>query len=899
VALTGEEIRRRLAEFAQKWSVYAGSERAEAQTFLNQLFACYGTVREDVARFEDPQHGRFLDLIWDRVCIVEMKRPSEAGRLAEHRRQAFDYWRRSADPDRNLPAPRYVVLCAFRRFEVWEPGAFPSHPRAEFDLIDLPDRADALMFLAGREPVFHVSQEAVTREAVSHVTGLYQQLLERRAAFSDVLRDFVLQVVWCMFAEDLGQLERHLFTRLVEGLIENPQRSSADDLHDLFAWLNIPGKRPAGGLFAETRYVNGGLFENPARVHLTVEELEQLRKACDFDWKRVEPHIFGSLLEGALGRESQWALGAHYTHEVDILKVVRPTVVEPWRERIENADTAAQAQKLQGDLLNYVVLDPACGSGNFLYIAYRELRRLEKRLHDRTRELRRDAGLREQEALSAFFSLANMRGIELNPFAVSLARVTLWMAHKLAVDELDLTETTLPLEDLSGIQVGDALRLQWPQCDVIIGNPPYHGTKHMRSRLGDDYLEFLRRKFRVGVKDHCVYWFRIAHDHLSPGERAGMVATNSIAEGKNREASLDYVVENGGVITDAVRSQVWPGAANVHVSIVNWVKDPPERPAQFTLNAEEVAGITSDLRSGHQRPEPKALPQNRGKQFFGVVPGGRGFVLGSDEARDLLSRDEADYAVVVRPYLIGDDITKNPRLAPSRWIIDFGERPLEEAEEWSAALRIVRERVKPMRDRHRKTRERTQWWKHSRSVRDLFTAVSSLERFIACPAQAKRFHMVWCEPHWCPSNLTSVFAFDDGYAFGVLTSSIHTRWATERSTKLETRPRYTVNSFATFPWPPRPGRETRESIGDLARAIDDKRRGICLERAIGLTELYNALEEGAHEELRGLHERLDAAVAEAYGWPPSAASDPEEQERLLLARNLELARGTGEGYFAQ
>jgi hypothetical protein len=129
MALSGEEIRRRLTEFAAKWSVYIGSERAEAQTFLNELFGCYGANRLDVARFEDPQHGRFLDLIWDRVCIIEMKRPSEAGRLAEHRTQALDYWRNSADPDRNLAAPRYVVLCAFRHLEVWEPGRFPSAPQ--------------------------------------------------------------------------------------------------------------------------------------------------------------------------------------------------------------------------------------------------------------------------------------------------------------------------------------------------------------------------------------------------------------------------------------------------------------------------------------------------------------------------------------------------------------------------------------------------------------------------------------------------------------------------------------------------------------------------------------------------------------------------------------------------
>ncbi len=240
--MTSEDVRRSLVEFARRWALYEGTERAEAQTFLNELFACYGSDRREVgAKFEDPQEGKFLDLLWPRHCLIEMKRPAESGRLSAHRRQALDYWHGSADPARNIPTPRWVVLCAFQRFEVWEPGSFPGEPRAQFELRELPERADALMFLAGREPVFTATQAAVTREAVSLMTALYQRLGDRRAAGPDVLRDFVLKAVWCMFAEDLGQLERHLFTRLVEELLANPQRSSAGDLGLLFEWLNRDG----------------------------------------------------------------------------------------------------------------------------------------------------------------------------------------------------------------------------------------------------------------------------------------------------------------------------------------------------------------------------------------------------------------------------------------------------------------------------------------------------------------------------------------------------------------------------------------------------------------------------------------------------------------------------------
>ena len=449
----------------------------------------------------------------------------------------------------------------------------------------------------------------------------------------------MLQCVWSMFAEDLQMLPSHVFTRVLQTLREDPSRSSADDLGQLFDYLATPGARPEHGVYVETPYANGSLFVRPARVHLEPEEVELLaRAASEFNWRRVEPAIFGGLLQGSLGRERQWALGAHYTAEADILKIVLPTVVEPWRERIAACRTVADVEAAQNDLMNYVVLDPACGSGNFLYVAYRELRRIEAELRRRASDMRRSAGLRDQQTLAVFFPLSNMKGIELDPFAVQLARVTMWMGHKLAVDELGIDETVLPLADMSGIRRGDALRLEWPRADAIIGNPPYHGTKLMRGELGDEYVEWLRSEFGVGVKDYAVYWFRKAHDCLGIGQRAGLVATNSIAEAKNREASLDYIGANGGIITNAVSNQDWPGEANVHVSIVNWAK--LQRPPHgFVLDGTELSGITTTLRPGTTVDVGRRLQKNNGLQFYGVVPTGNGFILNQDGGRKASSLD--------------------------------------------------------------------------------------------------------------------------------------------------------------------------------------------------------------------------------------------------------------------
>jgi hypothetical protein len=890
VALTGEEIRSRLTAFAARWSVYEGTERSEAQTFLNELFACYGTDRSEVARFEEYQAGRFLDLLWPRVCLIEMKAPGEAKRLGKHREQALGYWMESADPETNTPAPPYVVLCAFSKLEIWEPGSFPGAPRVVLDLIDLPDQYDTLLFLAGREPVFAGGQAELTREAVVHLVDLYEQLSERRAADPDVLRDFLLQCVWCLFAEDLGQIPEHGFMRILDELIANPRRSSEDDLGQLFTCLNTPGDRPEHGLYAGTPYANGGLFENPAHVHLSLDELKHLRDAAQFQWRDVQPSIFGSLLEGGLGHDQQWRLSAHYTHEADIQKVVQPTIVEPWRERIENLRKHKEAVAAQNDLLNYVVLDPACGSGNFLYVAYRELRRLEQRLHQREVELRRKEGLKEQGSLSLHFPLSNLKGIEIESFAVALARVTLWMGHKLAVDELELSESTLPLADLSGIEIGDALRIPWPRADAIIGNPPFHGDRYLRGVLGGDYVEWLKSEFEIGVKDYCVYWFRKAHDQLEDGKRAGLVGTNSISQNRARGVSLDHIVNNGGVIVSAVSSQDWPGEASVDVSIVNWIKKPSDIPSTVTLDGAEVSNISPSLRAG-AGVEPVALPANSKIAFQGMLPGAN-YVVENATAEKLRALNGTRFRDVVRPYLSGDDITSDPLQRPRRFIVDFGTMSLEEAMKYPDALELVRSQAKSAREKSNSFGRNPRWWQFLWPRPIFRERIASFNCYIAGTATGKRILFCWCEADIIASNATNVFALNDHYHLGVLSSLVHTEWAQIRSSTLEDRIRYTPTSaFETFPWPDPIMDTQREQIAELARKIVARRQEICLERQIGLTKLYNEVDDGAFADLAALHRKLDQAVCAAYGWPRSIAGDPDETNARLLALNQEIAAG--------
>jgi hypothetical protein len=705
---SGEEIQAALRRFVSDWSDYTGTERSEAQTFLNQLFACYGGDRRELgAKFEDfSASAGFMDLHWPGVCIIEMKAPSRE--LAVAQPQIERYWRESADMEAGIRAARWVVSSNFREFEIWEPGAFPTRPVARFALADLPDRYDALAFLAGPhvEPSFAEHYRELTKDAAQKVSAVYQSLADRHAAPRAEIQRFVLQSVWCMFADDLHMLEDYPFQATLNAAAADPDNSAAL-VGFLFQVLNQKTDTNRHGRLAGTRYVNGALFAKPALIRLTRDEIRLLLEATAFDWRKVDPTIFGSLMEGVLGRERRWEVGAHYTHEVDIMKIVGPTVVRPWRERIEATATPQQARDLLEELCRFKVLDPACGCGNFLYVAYRELRGLEHELKQRIQLLASETGLPVPDGDLPFYPLRNMQGIDIERAAVEIAKVTLWMGHRQMIDRYGEAEPPLPLQDLSGIQQADALRVEWPETDCIVGNPPFLGDRLLRRTLGDDYVAWLKDEFDGHMVDLSAYWFRKAADHLKPGQRAGLVSTNTLRENKHRRASLDYLVARGGVITDAVSSQKWPGDAKVHVSLTNWVAHPSVAPSTFSIDGMPVQNISTQLREGVV-PADAPLAANRGRSFIGCQPTGEGFIVSADEASHLITEDPGN-SDVVRRYLVGDDLTNDPRQEPTRWIIDFGTRTLEDASRYSEPIKIVRLRVKPGREGAARHFERL-WW---------------------------------------------------------------------------------------------------------------------------------------------------------------------------------------------
>ena len=891
---SGLEIQAALQKFVAKWNGYSGSERAEAQSFLNDLFAAYGTDRKDVgALFEDfKSSAGFMDLHWPGVLIVEMKAPHVALEKAKDQRER--YWQESSNSELGIPAARYVVACNFGEFEIWEPGRFPNAARIRFPLAELPDRYDSLLFLQSETsaPVFAEHRRALTTEAAQHIAELYTSLADRAAAPIDEIQRFTMQLVWCLFAEDLGMLDGYPLQSTVDALLKDPTGDSARDIGYLFTLLNQKGDHNRQGRYAGTHYVNGDLFAKPAAVFMNRDELLHLRKAAEFDWRAVDPTIFGSLMEGVLGEERRERLGAHYTHEADILKIVIPTIVRPWRERIETTSTPAEARELLDELCQFRVLDPACGCGNFLYVAYRELRNLEFDLKARVVALAAAAGTPAPSVAGVYYPLKNIHGIDIENIAVLIARVTLWMGHRQMVDRFGPAEPVLPLIDLSGIRAADALKTAWPEVDTIIGNPPFLGSQLIRAGLGGEYVEWLKSTFKVGVKDLCVYWFRKAQDQLKPGQRAGLVGTNSISQNTARDASLSYIVATGGVITEAVSSQRWPGDAKVHVSIVNWVKEPPEPVVRFELDGLPAVGISAALESVSSGGwSPTSLAQNRSRSFQGPIPVGKGFILTPERAAELIASD-ARNTLVVRPYLVGDDVANSPRQAPSRWVIDFEARSLEQASKFDAPLKEVRLKVKPQRDKTAMKSRRDLWWLFGSNADGMRAKLAPLDRYIAVGRVGKRMLMAWQEANTCPSDLVNVFAFDDNYSMGILMSRAHDAWAWAQSSTLKGDLRYTPTTvFATFPWPDPVTEATRAGVAAAASALYARRSELCLEHNLGLTKLYNLMDEGGFADLAALHKALDVAVAAAYGWPASVAQDAPELVRRLTALNREIVEG--------
>lgn len=926
-----------------------GDEKGEAQIFLDHLFQAFGwaaglkgagaTLEMRVPKV-DQGGTAFADLVWKPVVLVEMKK--RGADLQKHYRQAFDYWTRITGG-----RPRYVILCNFDEFWIYDFDSDLDAPKDKLALADLPERWGPLAFLAPGSPApkFLYDREAVTRQAADKLATLFSRLL-KRGVERPLAQRFTLQMLIALFAEDIDLLPRYFVGELLE------ECTAPADTYDLLGGLfEAMNRNPpvAGGRFKGVRYFNGGLFAEAARVELTDTELVLLREIAKGDWSKVQPEIFGTLFEHSVSDpdavvDERRAFGMHFTRPTDIMKIVGPTIVAPWREQIEGARTLTRLHQLLDRLQRFRVLDPACGSGNFLYLAYRELKRLEARIYERI-DTEFPSRAEPGQVRLSFLSAQNFFGLDINPLAVEIAKVAMMVARKLAIDELHIAENPLPLDNLDqnflaadALLASDGQVAQWPRADVIIGNPPFIGSRYLAKEHGYDYARKVHAAFPDVPKmaDYCVYWFRKAHDHLPTcttadpvAGRAGLVGTQNIRNGGTREGGLDYIVQSGTII-EAVENQPWSGEANVHVSIANWVKtrdaellprarrlwfkaEPPAGvrklrkrgtgPAskEYELDFRECSSISPALSDQTDVSTARTLSVNTGPKrvFQGQNPVHDGFKLRPEEAAELLRRQPAAREVIF-PYLVGNDLVTVG--APTIWIIDFGQRDMLSAAQFPDAFNRLKERVLPdvlakAREEKKATGEETtrwtrmtdRWWQFRDWMPGTMAAVNAHPRYVACPRVTKRptFDFVAREVH--PDGSLAVFAFPDDYSFGILQSSAHWQWFAAKCSKLTERLRYTSDTvFDTFPWPQVDGSSDLVShiktVAAAGREVRRVRAEALPKIKGGLRALYRTLELPGANPLKDAHAALDAAVLAAYGF--DAKQDLLAQ---LLALNLAVA----------
>ena len=849
-----------------------GDEKGEAQNYCERLFQAFehkGLSESKIElekRVKGKKNTKYADLVWDKRVLIEMKKRGE--KLESHKAQVFGYWW-NLQPNR----PKYSILCNFDEFIIYD-FAVQEAPLDKIKIDDLVKRSSALNFLypTERKPVFDNNTEEVTRETADRVAKVFNSLITRNQDREDAQK-FILQCIFAMFAEDFELLPDSFFISLVrECLLE--KQSSYDLLGGLFRQMANP-KPAKGGKYKGIKYFNGGLFEEITPIELNINELHYLSEAASKDWSKVNPTIFGTIFQSSMDKEERHAQGAHFTTELDILKVVYPTIIQPWQQKIEKTKKLSTLIKLLKEIRNFKVLDPACGSGNFLYIAFTKLKDLELQLLSKIHSEFPSAGNRV--GTSSLVSIKQFYGIDLNDFATELAKVTLLLAKEIGVKEsnnwfmdnqlgIDFElEEALPLDNLNNnIIQGDSLFIDWVDADVIIGNPPFLGGKYFRQERGDEYAEKIYAKFpnAKGQPDFCVFWFQKAHLH--PAKRVGLVATNSIAQGVSRDASLNFIVGNGGFITNAISTQIWSGDANVHVSIANWVKKKADIPKDLMLDEVKVRTINTSLKAETDFTKAHRLKENKKQSFQSCELAGKGFIVSEEQAKEWIAINPKNQEVL-KPMLDGSTLV-NPN-AQLEWVIDFNNMAIEQAMKYKEPFERVKETVKPIRDNNKRKARRVNWWKFGEKRPGMRNALTGLDCYFCLPKVAKYTCFQAVDISILPCEANMAVASSDFFILGILNSKIHLDWVKAQSSTLKSDIRYTnTTCYETFPFPKNVSEKAKEKVRVIMTELENFRKQEAIEAKITITKFYNLFINEPSSKLFKLHEKLDKAVCLAYGW---------------------------------
>ena len=927
-------------DFIARWSNAGFGERQGAQSFFNDLCGLVGHPTpagygdREAFTFEKAVPGGFADAYFEEHFGWEFK--GQDAQLDG----AFDQLLRYQV---HLKTPPLLIVSSFQTIRVQTnfPGMETARHIIGIAELDQPRRLDLLrdvFFAPHRFRERLRSVDAVTRETAS----LFQSIVEdmertsgdsaapHSAAEPERLARYLNQLVFCLYSEDAGLLPEGLFTRIVSQHYRDPATFDRA-IRSLFAQMATGGFSGPD----EIAHFNGDLFNVVDTVELSAVALQRLGEACDRNWRDIEPSIFGTLFERALDASKRAQTGAHYTGADDIDLVVEPVVMTPLRREWDAArseiaalleervlpqdqdereagareagskdysprragattdEALARLEAFRQRLASVRVLDPACGSGNFLYIALRSLLDLEREVID-------FAAVQGWHGLAPTVQPNQMLGLEVNHYAAELARTALWIGYIQWHQANGFPYTRRPiLTPLDTIRQTDAIldltdpdnptEPEWPAAEFIVGNPPFLGGKLLRAGLSDEYVDALFKQYDGKVPaeaDLVCYWFDKAQRAIEAGntKRAGLLATQGIRGGANRRV-LQRIKEAGDIFM-AWSDHPWvlEGAA-VHISVVGF-DDGSE--TERELDGQPAPAINANLTVGVDLTAAERLEENLGIAFMGDTKGGP-FDIPGELAREMLASPNPHgkgNEEVVRPWVNGRDITDRSR---NMWIIDFVDLSLDQAALYETPFEHVNTHVRPQRERSRSTI--SSWWLHERPRPEMRQALENIDRYIVTPRVSKHRLFAWIDQKVLADSATIAITRDDDYTFGVLHSRFHELWALAMGTQLETRPRYTPTTcFETFPFP-HPTEQQREAIGAAAAELNRLREGWLNPPGISAAELRKRTLTNLYNQrptwLDNAHARLDAAVADAYNWPADLP-DAQVLERLL-ALNLERA----------
>ncbi|MEP0390753.1 MAG: DNA methyltransferase [Erythrobacter sp.] len=908
-----DEIKRRAKTFSEEWKD-AHYEKGETQTFYNEFFELFGIKRKQVAIYEQrvkllsDKHG-FIDLFWPRTLLVEQK--SSRLDLRKAQGQALDY----VEGIHATEQPRFVLTCDFQRWVLLD---LEKGEELKFHLKDLHKHITAFDFMLGRKVNFE-TQATVTIKA-AELMGRLHDGLEASGYTGHDLEQFLVRTLFCLFADDTGIFQpKDIFLQFLENDTAPDGNDMGRKLSELFDILDTPEGKRLAGTDAELDafpYVNGELFAGRLRIpRFDADMREALIDACRHDWSGVSPAIFGSLFQSVMDAKQRRAKGAHYTSEDNILKVIGPLFLDDLKAELaaitkRKTERTRELDKFLTKLASLTFFDPACGCGNFLVIAYREIRRLElEALEARWPKEMTDIGDERRQGvldptLLSRVTVDQFYGIEYEEFPARIAEVAMWMMDHIANNALNesfsLNYARIPLKDSAHILHGDALETDWSEllppekCSYIMGNPPFIGQSYQSKFQREQMARVIAAPSgRAGSLDYVGAWFIKAGQYLQPNKlvRVAFVSTNSITQGEQVAQLWPILFDQHKLeIAFAHRTFSWGsearGKAHVHVVVIGFSHRDFEPAEKRLFSYPDIKGDPVETRhkaltaylfdakgvsNRHLVVRDTRKPIGAAKQMrmgSKIVDGGH-LIFEPHEKAEFLAKEPGSTGHMAP--LIGSHEYINGTL---RWILSLSKVSPAEIQK----LPKVLERLKLVRAFRLASKKAA-----TRKLADFpteFEVKTIPERsFLVFPeVSSERRDYVpigWIEPPTIPSNLVQTLLDAEKYDFALLTSRMNMAWLAHIGGRLESRFRYSIGLvYNTFPWPDASAAK-RKNVEALAQAVLDAR---ATHPTSSLADLYDP--DTMPADLRRAHNALDKAVDRLYRAAPFA-SDRDRVEHLF------------------